>query len=64
MAEIASILGIGSTLLGGILGGGANRRRQREAEAEARETKKRAIQESKEEVAKLIVLGMEKAMTK
>ncbi len=35
-----------------------------EAEAEAGEAKARAIKESKEEVAKLIVLGMEKAMTK
>jgi F-type H+-transporting ATPase subunit b len=35
-----------------------------EAEAEAQEAKKRAIQESKEEVAKLIVLGMEKALQK
>ena len=34
----------------------------REAEAQARETKTRAIVESKEEVAKLIVLGMEKIL--
>jgi F-type H+-transporting ATPase subunit b len=33
-----------------------------EAEAQARETKNRAVMESKEEVAKLIVLGMEKMM--
>lgn len=33
-----------------------------EAEAEARETKKRAMLESKEEVAKLIVLGIEKTL--
>lgn len=32
-----------------------------EAEAEAKESKHRAVVESKEEVAKLIVLGMEKA---
>lgn len=36
----------------------------RDASAEAQELKTRAIQESKEEVAKLIVLGMEKAMAK
>lgn len=35
-----------------------------EAEAEATEAKKRAIQESKEEVAKMIVLGIEKALLK
>jgi F-type H+-transporting ATPase subunit b len=34
-----------------------------EAQAEAAEAKKRAVQESKEEVAKLIVLGMEKAFS-
>jgi F-type H+-transporting ATPase subunit b len=36
----------------------------KEAEAQASETKSRAISESKEEVAKLIVLGMEKALVK
>ena|SRR3989344_3886627 len=36
----------------------------REAEAAADEAKRRAIAESKQEVAKLIVLGMEKAFTK
>ncbi len=36
----------------------------KDAEVEAREIKLKAIAESKEEVAKLIVLGMEKAMTK
>jgi F-type H+-transporting ATPase subunit b len=35
-----------------------------EAEAEAEEAKKRAIKESKEEVAKLIVLGIEKSLAK
>jgi F-type H+-transporting ATPase subunit b len=34
-----------------------------EAEAEAKESKHRAVVESKEEVAKLIVLGMEKAFS-
>ncbi len=34
----------------------------KEADAQAREAKARAIAESKQEVAKLIVLGMEKAM--
>ena len=36
----------------------------RDAEAQAAELKARAIEESKQEVAKLIVLGMEKAMQK
>jgi len=36
----------------------------REAEAQARELKARAVQDSKQEVAKLIVLGIEKALTK
>ena len=35
-----------------------------EAQAQARELKRQAIEESKQEVAKLIVLGMEKAMHK
>ncbi|MDB5225472.1 MAG: atpF [Candidatus Adlerbacteria bacterium] len=35
-----------------------------DAELQAKETKARAIAESREEVAKLIVLGMEKALTK
>jgi len=33
-----------------------------EAEAQAKDLKERAVQESKQEVAKLIVLGMEKAL--
>ncbi len=36
----------------------------KDAEAQASELKTRAIEESKQEVAKLIVLGMEKAMSK
>jgi F-type H+-transporting ATPase subunit b len=36
----------------------------RDAEAQAAEMKARSIEESKQEVAKLIVLGMEKAMQK
>lgn len=36
----------------------------RDAEAQAAELKTRAIEESKQEVAKLIVLGMEKALQK
>jgi F-type H+-transporting ATPase subunit b len=36
----------------------------KDAEAQAGEIKAKAVAESKEEVAKLIVLGMEKAMTK
>ena len=34
-----------------------------EAEAQARDLKERAVQESKQEVAKLIVLGIEKSLT-
>jgi len=36
----------------------------KEAEAQAREIKHKALEESKHEVAKLIVLGVERAMTK
>jgi F-type H+-transporting ATPase subunit b len=36
----------------------------KDAEAQAADLKTRAIEESKQEVAKLIVLGMQKAMTK
>jgi len=36
----------------------------REAQAQAAEMKTRSIEESKHEVAKLIVLGMEKIMSK
>lgn len=38
--------------------------RLREADMEAKDMKERALKESKEEVAKLIVLGMEKAFNK
>lgn len=38
--------------------------RLREAEMEAKDIKERVLQESKQEVAKLIVLGMEKAFNK
>lgn len=41
----------------------ASARAVADAEAEARELKNKAIQESKEEIAKLIVLGIEKAVT-
>ena len=41
----------------------ASARTTLEAEAEARELKNKAIQESKEEIAKLIVLGIEKTAT-
>lgn len=36
----------------------------REAQVQAQEMKREALEESRQEVAKLIVLGMEKAMTK
>jgi F0F1-type ATP synthase membrane subunit b/b' len=39
-------------------------RTTKEAEAEAKELKAKALEESKQEVAKLVVLGMEKLMTK